>query len=96
MLAADRGLEAGGVYKSETIAACVPSTAELDLAVRALDAVPGGPDRLAYGRVDVVPDVNEFPLIIELELTEPSLFMSTAAGSSERFADAIVAKANAS
>lgn len=95
MLAADRGLEAGGLYKAETIETRRPDPAELDLARRALSAVPGGPGRLLYARVDVVPGPDGPPLLIELELTEPSLFMHTAPGSEKRFASAIVEYARA-
>ena len=42
-----------------------------------------------YARVDLVPDVNGQPLVIELELTEPSLFLATAVGSADRFAEVI-------
>lgn len=38
-----------------------------------------------YARVDVVPGDNG-PLLLELEITEPSLYFSTADGSVERFA----------
>ncbi len=93
MLNAERGLEAGGLYKSETIASRIPSAAELELATHALDAVPGGAGRLAYARVDLVLGPDGAPLIIELELTEPSLFMATAPGSEERFAQDLLGRA---
>ena len=48
-----------------------PTAAELDLATRALAAV-GEP--LLYARVDCVPTA-EGPLLMELELIEPSLFL---------------------
>ncbi len=88
MLTDEREL-VGGLYKEETIEPRIPTAAELDLAMRALNAVPGGPTRLAYARVDLVPDVNGNPLLIELELTEPSLFMGTSPGSANRFADTL-------
>ena len=93
MLAADRGLEAGGLYKGEKITASEPTPAELELARRALAAVPGGAARLLYARVDLVPGADGSPVIMELELTEPSLFMHTAPGATNRFADAIAAAA---
>ena len=91
MLAAPRQTEATGLYKEETITPRQPTRAELDLAASALAAVPGGADRLAYARVDLAPDEDGRPLIIELELTEPSLFMSSTPGSEQRFADVLLA-----
>jgi hypothetical protein len=88
MLAEERAM-VGGLYKEETITPRTPSAAELALAQRTLAAVPGGPERLLYARVDLVPGPDGEPLIIELELTEPSLFMGTVPGSAERFARAI-------
>jgi hypothetical protein len=92
MLHGERGAGGGGLYRDESIRRRDPTAAELDVARRALAAVPGGPDRLLYARVDLVPGHDDRPLLIELELTEPSLFMTTAAGSAERFAAAIAAR----
>jgi glutathione synthase/RimK-type ligase-like ATP-grasp enzyme len=95
MLASSRPKEAGGLYVQESIWAREPSNAELELAELALAAVPGGAERLAYARVDIVPSASGAPLIIELELTEPSLFMHTAPGSAQRFAEALAGLAAA-
>ena len=46
--------------------------------------------RLGYARVDLVPGANGEPLVIELELTEPSLFLGTAPGSAQRLARHLV------
>jgi hypothetical protein len=43
-----------------------------------------------YARVDLLP-AGEAPVIIELELTEPSVFVGFADGAPGRFADAIAA-----
>lgn len=96
MLVGDHGLEEDGLYMSESIAAREPGRAELDLAAQALAAVPGGPERLLYARVDLVPDANGQAVLIELELTEPSFFMGTAPGAERRAAEAIMAAAHAS
>ena len=86
MLAAERGLEAGGLYKTETIAPAQPTPEQLELGERVLAIIPGGTDQLLYARVDLVPDANGNPVVIELELTEPSLFLTYGPGSAERFA----------
>ena len=52
-----------------------PTAAELDVAQRALAAVPGGAERLLYGRVDLVDGEDGQPCVMELELTEPQLFL---------------------
>jgi glutathione S-transferase len=84
---------AAGLYYEETIERSEPTAAEMELAERALAAVPGGPERLAYARVDVVPDEAGEPVVLELELTEPSLFLNYADGAAERFAAVIAAMA---
>ena len=91
MLDSEKAL-VGGLFKEEKITPRTPSAAELDLAQQTLGAIPGGAERLLYARVDLVPDTNGEPLIIELELTEPSLFMGTVPGSAQRFARAIAAR----
>lgn len=52
-----------------------PTPAELDVAERALAAVPGSPE-LLYARVDLVDDAESGePCLMELELVEPNLFL---------------------
>ena len=43
-----------------------------------------------YARIDTVPGGNGEPVIIEIEMAEPSFFFHTTNGSAERFADAVV------
>lgn len=76
----------GDLFAAEDIAAREPAAAELALAERVLDAVREdfGAD-LAYARVDVVPAAGG-PELLELELTEPSLFFAQGGGAAERFA----------
>jgi glutathione synthase/RimK-type ligase-like ATP-grasp enzyme len=78
-----------GLYRPEQITPRTPTEAERDVAGRVLAAVPGGADRLPYARVDLIPGPDGAPVLVELELTEPSLFLGTADGAPERFADAI-------
>lgn len=83
------------LYREERIVGRMPSDDELALASAAVDAVPAARETLVYARVDMVRGADGRPMIMELELTEPSLFMVTTPGSEERFADAIVAAAGA-
>ncbi len=66
-----------------------PSSDELELANRALDAV-GAP--LLYARVDMVPDVDGRPMLAELELIEPSLFFRFSDAALERMVEALRAR----
>jgi glutathione synthase/RimK-type ligase-like ATP-grasp enzyme len=64
------------------------SAAQREVADRALAAVPfTGP--LLYARVDLVPGPDGAPVVLELELTEPGLFLAASPGSAERFAAAV-------
>lgn len=76
----------------EKIHARDATEAELAVATAALAAVPGGADRLLYARVDVIPGPDGSPLLVELELTEPSLFLLHAPGSADRLAEGILAR----
>jgi glutathione synthase/RimK-type ligase-like ATP-grasp enzyme len=80
----DTGVE--GLYREEEITPREPSDAELALAGRVLDAVPFD---VLYARVDLIPDAEGDPVLLELELTEPSLFLGHAEGAADRLAEAI-------
>jgi hypothetical protein len=80
------------LFLPEQVTERVPSAAELALARRVLAAVPGGPDRLLYARVDLIPGPDGRPLVVEVELTEPSLFLGHDAGAADRLAAAIAAR----
>jgi hypothetical protein len=54
--------------------------------------VPGVDGTLPYARVDLIPDDEGNPVVLELELIEPSLFFAQAPGWVERFVDTIVAR----
>ena len=86
-----------GLYMEEVMRSADATEAELALAKRALEAartilgdVAGD---LLYARVDLVPGDDGDPILLELELTEPSLFLGKSTGALDRFADAIVARA---
>jgi len=86
-LLAPGGGPGAGLYIEERITATEPSRQQLELAERALAEVPFARDELLYARVDLLPG----PVVLEVELTEPSLFLGYAEGAAERFADAIAA-----
>ena len=73
--------------------AAVPIDADLvAFARRTLDLVPGGPTNVLYARVDTVSDETGAPMILEVELTEPFLWLETDASrtAADRFAQAVV------
>jgi hypothetical protein len=76
----------------EEISSRIPTDAELAVASRVVAAVPGGAKRLLYARVDLIPGADGEPVLLELELTEPSLFFGHAPDAAPRLADAILAR----
>lgn len=89
------------LYKPESMRTRELSPAELAVAGRFLDAVPStgaGVTRsdLLYARVDVVPNADGSPVLLELELSEPSMFLTLDGSDGEaaaaRFAAAIAAR----
>lgn len=82
----------------EVITPRAPTAAQHEVAEQALAALPSSlptASELAYARVDLVTDPDGQPRLIELELTEPSLFLETAGGAAARFIDTVVAMAGA-
>lgn len=82
-----------GLFVQEHIAARTPSAAELSVGEAVLGVIRerfGGRDQL-YARVDLLPSPGG-PVVIELELIEPSLFLGYADGSADRLATAIAAR----
>lgn len=76
------------LFAPEQIVAREPAPEERALAEQVLAAMPfAGP--LLYARVDLLRDAHGAPVLLELELTEPSLFFTYAEGSAERFVDAL-------
>lgn len=91
------GESQGAVNEEGATSAHEPSEAELAVAQRVIEALPalvpgaeGGP--LPYARVDLIPDDEGNPVVLELELIEPSFFFAQAPEAVERFADTITAR----
>ena len=84
------------LYKEEVMSARDASPAERELAERVVAAlpelVPGVDGPLVYARVDLIPDDAGNPVVLELELTEPSFFFALAPGSIDRLVDAVVGR----
>jgi glutathione synthase/RimK-type ligase-like ATP-grasp enzyme len=71
--------------------AYAPTTRERRVAEQVMAHVSGGSSGLLYGRVDLVSGPDREPLLLELELTEPSLFLGFDPDAVERLAGGIVA-----
>lgn len=79
-----------GEDESVSAAAVEPSPAERALAGRAIAAGTSTTDSpLFYGRIDVAPDPDGEPVVMELELIEPSLFFAQSPEALKRYVAAI-------
>jgi hypothetical protein len=87
MLKADAETE-GGLYFKEHITPRTPTAEELRTGERVLAAIPSGIP--VYARVDLLLNAHGAPTLLELELTEPSMFFAHAPGSADRFAKALM------
>jgi glutathione synthase/RimK-type ligase-like ATP-grasp enzyme len=77
------------LFATEHITPRAASADEIAIATRTLAAIPFA-QPLLYARVDLIHDDHGAPCVLELELTEPSLFFAHAPGSADRFAAAIL------
>ena len=82
------GAATTGLFAAETITARVPGEDELELAQRVVATLPF--DTLLYARIDLIRDDQGVPRLLELELTEPSLFFLHATGSAEKLTAALL------
>ena len=79
-----------GVDKvAELVSPCTATTAEHELAEQVLDTIPFDRGELLYARVDLVPGPDGDPVLLELELIEPSLFVDLDPGATDRLLRAI-------
>lgn len=81
-----------GLYADEEILSTTPTAEERSLAdgiVAALPLLVAGGDNLAYARIDLLPTASG-PVVLEVELTEPSLFLTVDGSAPQRVAEAFV------
>jgi O-ureido-D-serine cyclo-ligase len=78
------------LFAAEDIRPRVPGADELAVAAGVMAQLPFDP--LLYGRVDLIRDEAGRPCVLELELTEPSLYFTYHPGSAQRFASAALAR----
>ncbi|CAN5672578.1 hypothetical protein BH10ACT3_BH10ACT3_20700 [soil metagenome] len=82
--------DVGRLYAVENIGPREPSAAELALAHDVLEQAARrfGGEPMVYDRVDVLPGADGKPMLLELELAEPSYFLSTDPAGAHRAAAA--------
>lgn len=83
------GIVTDRLWAIEDITPRSPDEDERSLADAVLDALPWPREELLYARVDVVRGDDGAPLLLELELAEPSLFLGLGSGAAARLAGAI-------
>lgn len=81
-----------GLFKEEEITAREVTADQADVVRRALAAVPGGSAAPLYARVDLLPTADG-PVVLELELCEPSFFLDTAPDRAASIAAAFLRRA---
>ncbi len=90
-LAAGRQAPAAAMLEDDLVVAGTADAAEQALAQRILAEISGRFGTPLYARVDLVRGHGGEPLLLELEVTEPVLYLGTSPGASERFAAAVLA-----
>jgi glutathione synthase/RimK-type ligase-like ATP-grasp enzyme len=78
-----------GLFVEERTSPLTATDVELEAGDAVLAAAPFDRAGLLYARVDLLPGPDGRPLLLELELVEPSLFLGDKPGAADRLADAI-------
>jgi glutathione synthase/RimK-type ligase-like ATP-grasp enzyme len=85
--------ETSGLFIEENISARTPSADELAVGAQAVDLLASRFNgALLYARIDLLPGPTG-PVVVEVEVTEPSLFLAYSDGAADRFADAVARRA---
>ncbi len=94
-----------GVYKEERISPIEASASDVEAALNVVTTarrllterstdVEVSTERFLFARVDFVKDDDGNPVLMELEMVEPSLFLGFHEGALARFADIVIARAS--
>lgn len=82
-----------GLFAAEDIRPREPGKDEGRVAKAAFNAIPGPPP--LYARVDLIRAGDSAPVVLELELVEPSLFVEHGPGAAERLVEGLLARIDA-
>ncbi len=94
LLARGEGVRHGRNSRGD-LSSADPTTAQRGVAQAVLDAIPGliGVDAPPlYARIDLIQDAEGKPVLLELELSEPSLFLPQAPGAAATLVRAVAAE----
>jgi hypothetical protein len=78
-----------GLAGQMVITASQATPAQHDMAARVLEAASGLVGPLTYARVDLVPDEEGAPVLMELEILDPALFFELHPAGAERLAEVL-------
>jgi glutathione synthase/RimK-type ligase-like ATP-grasp enzyme len=84
------GVATHDLWAPEDVSSREPEPAERAVADATLARLPWPRRDLVYARVDIVRGDDDAPMLLELELAEPSLFLHFGAGAADRLAAAIM------
>ncbi|MFM8871168.1 MAG: RimK family alpha-L-glutamate ligase [Actinomycetota bacterium] len=85
--------ERNGLFVVEEITARTPRADELAVGEKVIELLTSRfGEAPLYARIDMVDGDNGKPLVMEIELAEPSMFFHVAEGSADRYANAILAR----
>jgi glutathione synthase/RimK-type ligase-like ATP-grasp enzyme len=76
-----------GLFLQEDISPRTPRADQLELAERVLELIVRRFGTPLYARIDLLDDSAGNPLVLEVELVEPSIFFGNAPGSYDRFVE---------
>jgi glutathione synthase/RimK-type ligase-like ATP-grasp enzyme len=82
---------AKAMLDDDLVEAAQATVAQMQMARGLLDEISGRFGMPLYARVDVVNDAGGEPMLLELEVVEPRLFLDLAPGAAERLAAAVAA-----
>jgi glutathione synthase/RimK-type ligase-like ATP-grasp enzyme len=88
LLAQEKNMS-GGLYAEEEIGVRQPTAEQLLIGERAVKWLTSRFGKLLYARVDLLPTARG-PVIIEIELTEPSLYLLLHPGAAAELANALI------
>jgi hypothetical protein len=74
------------LWERQQIRPAEPTRAQLELGDAALAAARRRAGRVTYARVDLVEGTDGQPMVLEVELVEPSLFLAFSPGAAGRLA----------
>jgi O-ureido-D-serine cyclo-ligase len=80
-----------GLFAPETITTRTPDAVEVAVAAAAHAAIPGPVP--PYARIDLIRGNDGGPVVLEVELSEPSLYLAHSPPSAQRFARLLIARA---